>query len=191
MYRGKRAKGWTIKSGILLASLVLLTVLTVGTTVAFLMDDTNTVTNAFTPAHVSCAISETFDGTSKQYVKVQNTGDIDAYIRAEIVVNWVKSGTNKIVPVVPAGYDYTLTLNNTGWTAEQTDGYYYYTSKVAAGDFTTALIDLAEPKYPSGVTIANAPYRLQVEILAEAIQADGLGVDSAQEAWTKAGGGTS
>lgn len=188
MYRGKRAKGWNIKSGILLASLVLLIALTVGTTVAFLIDDTNTVVNEFDPAHVSCKIEETFKESKKTDVKVQNTGDIDAYIRAEILVNWVKAGTDKVVPVVPSGYSYRLTLNSTHWTAEQSDGYYYYTTKVAPDAYTKPLIDLAEPVYPTGVTVANAPYQLQVEIIAEAIQADGLGAASAQDAWDKAKG---
>lgn len=187
MYRGKRAKGWNIKSGILLASLVLLIALTVGTTVAFLMDDTNTVENTFQPAQVSCKIHETFtDAKEKKNVYVENTSNVDAYIRSQIVVNWVRAGTENVVPVVPAGYSYTLDLNSEDWTEK--DGYYYYTGKVEPDRLTKALIDSAKPVYPEGVTISDAPYHLQVTVLAEAIQAEGLGAASALEAWVKAKG---
>lgn len=189
MYRGKRAKGWNIKSGVLFASLVLLIVLTVGTTVAFLMDDTNTVENTFQPAQVSCKIHETFtDAKEKTNVYVENTSNVDAYIRAEILVNWVKAGTDKVVPVVPDGYSYTLNLNSTDWTEEQPDGFYYYETSVDPKAFTKELVNSASPVYPEGITIATAPYHLQVTILAEAIQADGLGAASAQDAWDKAKG---
>lgn len=183
MYRGKRAKGWNFKPGVLLASLVVLIALTVGTTVAFLVDDTNTVENTFRPAQVRCAIQEDFDGSEKKNVQVKNTSNIDAYIRAEIVVNWVDPEGN-VVPAAPAGYQWKLELNSTDWT--EGDGYYYYTGKVAPDALTNELIKSAKPTYPEGVNIANAPYRLQVEIIAEAIQADGLGADSAQDAWAKA-----
>lgn len=187
MYRGKRAKGWNIKSGVLFASLVLLIALTVGTTVAFLMDDTNTVENTFQPAQVSCAIQETFDGSTKQNVYAQNTSNIDAYIRAEILVNWVKKDGNayKIVPK-PTGYGNTEFQLGQNWVK---DGeYYYYTEKLAPGEKTTDLIDRIAPT-KDGTEYSpteNDTYFLQVEIIAEAIQADGLDAASAQKAWAKA-----
>ena len=184
MYRGKHVKRRNTKPGVLLASLVLLIALTVGTTVAFLIDDTNAVENTFQPAQVSCAIQETFDGNEKTDVKVKNTSNIDAFIRAEIIVNWVKAETGNIVPAVPAGYSYTLSLNTVDWT--ENGGYYYYSGKVAPDAVTKNLITSVLPVYPEGVNIANALYQLQVTILAEAIQADGLNATTAQEAWANA-----
>lgn len=181
MYHGKRAKGWNLKSGVLLASLVLLTALTVGTTVAFLIDNTNTVENTFQPAHVSCAIEEKFDEITKEYVKVRNTGNVSAYIRARVLVSWTKDG--KVIQK-PENCTAIIQEPASGWHKE--GDYYYYTIPVSAGGVTSELI----PKAIFTDQDATGA-KLRIDILAEAIQADGLGADSAQEAWTKAGGGTS
>lgn len=61
----------------------------VGSTVAFLVTKTAPVENKFTYASVSCTVSESFNGTTKEKVQIQNTGTTDAYIRATYVVNWL------------------------------------------------------------------------------------------------------
>ena len=37
-----------------------------------------------TPSHVSCEVTEKFDGETKSNVNVENTGDTDAYIRVRL-----------------------------------------------------------------------------------------------------------
>ena len=70
------------------------------------------------------------------------------------------------------------------WTFEENDGFYYWSSEVPATKFTGILIKSCSPV----VGKAPAGYNLHVEILAEAIQADGMGVSSAKDAWAIAKG---
>ena len=165
------------KGLITVVALVLLLCAAVGGTLAWMTAETPAVTNTFTPAHVTCWVDEDFNGTTKSDVKIKNTGDIDAYIREAIVVNWADaSGNVSGTPVTVNDYTMTLNLNSSGWV-EGTDGYYYYTSPVSPEDSTFNLIDTCEPvegQAPDG-------YKLQVTILAEAIQST---PDTAiKEAW--------
>ena len=67
---------------------------------------------------------------------------------------------------------------DTQWT--KAGDYYYYNSVVAKGASTGNLIDsVQETSAPTG-------YHLQVTIVAESIQAEGMGATSAQDAWAKA-----
>ncbi len=161
------------RSGILLAAVIVLLAGAVGGTWAFLVTQSEPVQNNFTYAHVSCTIKEKFDGTTKSDVKIQNTGDIPAYIRARIVVTWKDaSGNVSAVPVKDS--DYTMTMG-TGWT-KGTDGYWYCNTAVAAGGETPVLITKCEKKgaAPDG-------YDLSVEILADAIQSEPA--NAVKEAW--------
>ena len=161
------------RSGILLAAVIVLLAGAVGGTWAFLVAQSEPVQNNFTYAHVRCTIDEKFDGTTKSDVKIQNTGDIPAYIRARIVVTWKDAhGNVSAVPVKDS--DYTMTMG-TGWT-KGTDGYWYCKTTVDAGGETPVLITKCEKK-------GNAPkdYDLSVEILADAIQSEPA--SAVTEAW--------
>lgn len=152
------------RSGILLAAVIVLLAGAVGGTWAFLVAQSEPVQNNFTYAHVRCTIDEKFDGTTKSDVKIQNTGDIPAYIRARIVVTWKDaSGNVSAVPVKDS--DYTMAMG-TGWT-KGTDGYWYCNTAVAAGGETPVLITKCEKK-----GTAPKDYDLSVEILADAIQSE-------------------
>ena len=158
------------KAIVLILAAAVLTV-SVGVTVAFLTAETPPVTNTFQPVSVSCEVREDFNPASnvKDNVRVQNTGDISAYIRVAIVINWVSDSGSIYGGAPAAGSDYTITLagSQNGWFYG-TDGFYYYKEPVAAGAITKNLIDTIKP-----VTGA-APdgYTLSVQILATAIQAE-------------------
>ena len=167
---------------ILAASLLLAVCLTVGITVAWLRADTASRQNTFTLAKVSCEVEETFDGTVKEEVSIRNTGTADAYIRAAIVVTWMKDGDDSdqtVSSVVPQlDKDYTIQFTeNSGWIQLE-DGYWYYTKSVPVGGSTAELIDscilLDGAEAPEG-------YRLAVEIIASAIQSSPAKV--AEENW--------
>lgn len=160
-----------------LVALVLIICCTAGGTVAWLATSSGPVTNTFTPTHVTTEVHETFGNGVKSNVKIKNTGDIDAYIRAAIVVNWAKDGadgtngtTNTVYAGNPtAGTDYTIQLNTTDWFVGS-DGFYYYKKSVAPNDKTESLIISCteeKSKTPDG-------YHLQVTILADGIQAKGV-----------------
>ena len=163
------------RTAVLIMAVLLLFGAAVGSTVAFLIDKTAPVENAFEYAKVSCEVTENFTNKKKDNVQVKNTGTIDAYIRATYVVNWVDRDGN-IAASVPEGYSYNLTENpNSKWT-KGNGGYFYYLSPVAPGASTPGSLLTCTVTYP-----VNPEYTLSVEILAEAIQST---PDKAvQEAW--------
>lgn len=154
----------------LLAAVVLVSALAVGGTLAFILTQTEEKVNVFAPAKVACAVTETFDGTTKRNVAVQNTGDTAAYIRAAVIVTWMKDGNaadqNVTARLPQEGTDYELAYAADGWL-EGEDGYWYYRDPVAPQDSTGKLIERCVQ-----LATANAPdgYHLSVEIAASAIQ---------------------
>lgn len=155
-------------------ALVLILGAAVGGTLAYLVTQTNSLTNTFEPSRVSCEIDEEFDGTTKSNVTVQNTGDIDAYIRAKVVITWKDAAGNVYAAAPVEDKDYTITYG-AGWT-EGSDGIWYCNSRVTATGSTPELIEEC-----TQTGTAPAGYALSVEILAEAIQAEPAA--AVQEAW--------
>ena len=170
---------------VLLTAVALLFAAAVGGTIAYLMAQTSEVVNTFTPTNIDISVEEEFSGNVKENVVIRNNGNIPAYIRAMIIVTWQDEHGNVHAQKPVEVTDYTLVLGNSPWKKEN-DGFYYYQYPVAAEGITADLISSCTPvegKAPAG-------YNLHVEILAQAIQADGLGVSSAKEAFAAAKGGT-
>lgn len=163
----RRQKAKRVGSGFVL--LILAVVLAIGGTLAYIIANTVSVENKFTPGEVRCEVLEDpFDKITKSNVRIKNTGNTAAYIRATYVVTWQKDdGTvNGKMPVV--GTDYTIVFaDNTGW--ELIGDYWYYTSPVAAGGETGVLI--ASCKLAEGAAVPTG-YHLSVEIIASAIQSE-------------------
>ena len=164
----KAAHSGAKRSLVLVVSVLVLLLAVAGGTLAWLTAQ-DSVTNTFTPAHVTCTVEETFNGTEKTNVQIKNTSDIPAYIRAYIVVTWkdADDADDNVYGKLPVeGTDYTMTMSSgTAWK-KGSDGYYYYTSPVAADDTTGVLISSCTEKTEK----APAGYSLSVEIIAEAIQ---------------------
>lgn len=187
MYNGSHAKANNKprirmnKLAILFIAVVMLIGAVVGSTVAFLVTKTAPVENKFTYASVSCTVSESFNGTTKEKVQIQNTGTTDAYIRATYVVNWLnKDGSIAPVPqgTIPNGYELSISENpDKAWT-KGTDGYFYYLTPVAPGGLTDGSLVNCTVTYPQGV---EPEYILSVEILATAVQS--TPAKAVQEAW--------
>lgn len=155
------------KQPVALVALLVLLCCTVAGTLAYLVTSTDPVTNTFTPAHVSTAVDEDFDGITKRNVTIKNTGDIDAYIRVAVVANWANSAGDVYGGAVPTeGTDYTAPVLQNGWI--KVGDYYYYTSAVPAGSSTGTLFAPIEQL----TTCKDANYGLQVTILADGIQAE-------------------
>ena len=160
-------KKMTKKFWAVLVSLLLICAVGLGGTIAFLATDSNTVTNTFVTPKSDITVDEDFDGKVKSEVSVKNDSEYPVYIRAKVVVNWATEAGDILGDAPVLDEDYTLTLaEKTGWFLDE-DGYYYYSAKVAEGANTDILISECQPvagKTPEG-------YHLQVEILAESIQA--------------------
>ena len=159
------------KPAVLMASLLTVLCITVGGTLAYLVTQTDPVTNTFVPSKVQIEMDETIANNTKRDVKIANTGDAAVYIRAAVVVTWqdVAGAVYSKVPV--AGTDYTVTWNagaDKNWQ-RGSDGFYYFKQLVEVGESTDVLIASCAPvadKAPEG-------YSLAVEIIASAIQAEG------------------
>ena len=123
---------------------------------------------------MTCKVEESFDGAVKQNVRIRNTGDIDAFIRAMPVFTWV-DGEGKVLSDVPvAGTDYNIELGSEQWK-KGSDGFWYFSAAVAPNGTTEQMIQSVTPlKAPAG-------YQLQVQIIATAIQADPPA--AAESAW--------
>ena len=172
-------------------SIALLLTVSVGSTLAYLITSSEDVENTFTPSYVTCQIVETrFDPNgSKEGVYVTNTGNIDAYIRAAVVVTWKDAENGNVYGggKPEAGTDYTIEMDK-GWTYNTTDGFWYCNTAIEPGKDTPVLIKSCYPNADE----TPAGYGLNVEILAQAIQATGMtGTQSytAAEAWSLAKGG--
>ena len=153
------------KKSIALLALILILTITAGSTLAWLFATTGKVTNTFDLAHVDTKIEEVINGGVKEKVSVKNTGDIEAFIRAAVVLNLLDDDGN-----IVAGTPELTLVPETGWVKD--GGYYYYTSPVAAGSSVPLFTNVE----------ANA--KVQMTILAEAIQADPI--DAVKDAWGNA-----
>lgn len=117
------AHGGAKRSLVLVVSLLALLLVVAGGTLAWLTAQ-DSVSNTFTPAHVSCEVTEEFDGTVKSNVNVTNTSDIDAFIRVKLVTYRVNDAGQRIGG--KAEIDFTP---GTGWV--KYGDFYYYTKPVA------------------------------------------------------------
>ncbi|MFL2096500.1 hypothetical protein [Marinilactibacillus psychrotolerans] len=142
-------------------------------TYAYLQDSTPAVTNTFTPGKVATEIEETFDGSEKKDVKIENTENVPAYLRAAIIVNWVDADGDYAAEVPVLDEDYEIVINNTDWFEK--DGYYYHKTAVDPGKSTSVLINIAKPLKE------KEDYSLSIEILGSGIQA--MPDQAVEETW--------
>lgn len=156
--------------------LILLLGITITGVLAFLTDRESPVLNTFVPTEVTCSVEEDFfDKNVKKDVSVKNTCDIDVYIRAAIIVNWVDKDGNILGAVDES--DILLDIyEDKGWV-KGSDGYYYYGTKVSKDASTNHLIK--ECRLADG-TVATEGHYLSVEIIADAIQSS---PDIAVDVW--------
>ena len=168
------------RSFVLVVSVLALLVGIVGASVAYLSMKTGEVKNQFTYGKVSCEVLEDFDGTVKNNVRIKNTGNIPAYIRARVVVTW-KNENGDIYGTKPVlGEDYSFDFNSEKWIGMTTDSglYFYFPDPVELGAETTWM--LRDCKKTENANVPEG-YDLSVEILADAIQSEP--VSAVEEAW--------
>lgn len=182
MYKGKHLKHekpsrWN-KSKAMLVSLLLIIGITVGGTLAYIVADSGPVKNTFTPSEVTTTVDEDVSNGVKTSVRIKNTGDTTAYIRAAVVITWQDENGNVLGELPAEETDYTITYNlDSGWK-KGADGFYYWTAPVLSDDedafncHTGVLINSCEAKQTKTIgTGADAvTYSLAVEIIGSGIQ---------------------
>ena len=155
---------------LLVAAMTLLLTLVIGGTVAYLLDVTGPVENVFMPSDVTCYVYEEISGNQKTAIRIQNTGNIDAFIRVVVSANYVDAAGN----ICAAHNAPALPAPGSGWTLS--NGIYHYSEEVAPGGYTAPLFDGA-------VTLGTAAdgCTVKMEIAASAIQAAGGAREDAQK----------
>lgn len=169
-----RAKTW--KALIVAALAVVVLTAAVGGTMAWLSTNTNDLTNTFTPARVTCAVDETFNGQKKENVKIRNTGDTDAYIRAMVIGNWCDKDDKVVQSIDFDNMNYFGYLG-ANWF-QGSDGFYYYKEQVAPEASTGALFGYIVPKENDKPDGAD---HLEVNIVCQAVQS--TPAKAVTEAW--------
>ena len=174
----KKHRPGRAKALLLIASLAVLLTATVGSTAAWLVSKPAAVENDFVPGKVACQVLEKFDTESGAYVKrgvrVKNTGNTDAYIRVLLVFTWKDKDGNIFSNKPQEGNDYQIVMDDlTNWIMQKSDAgvYFYYKKPVAPSAETSKLIESL--RQIAGVTgPENGKYKLSVDILADAVQAN-------------------
>ena len=155
--------------------LILFLVLTVlvPSVFAYMIHKSQTVENAFIPGKVDCVINEIFENNIKSEIKVENTGNVKAYIRVRLVFNWVDSAGTVVARSL--GTMPGVSWDTINWIRDEADNTYYYKYPVEVGKETGDLLTAgctmnAVSEDTDGLTYYYYPV---MEVLAEAIQADG------------------
>lgn len=164
------------KSLVLLIALAVLLTCVVSGTAAYLAIRSGPVINTFTSAKLDTVIVEEFSKKNgKVSIKVENKGDIDAYVRVGVYGYWaVQAGNDNEKVVAP----WTPAVQCTAdW--QQAGDWYYYTRKLAPDALTSNLLK-------ESIKEANAPVHypnayLVVNVIHQSIQAEPVG--AVQDAW--------
>lgn len=132
---------------------------------AWLISTPEPVVNEFTPGEVTIQVDETFDGSTKSDVRIENTGNVPAYIRVALVPAWVDDEGN--IAAKPASLDdCTITLGdnfNQFWF-EGTDGFYYCKTFINPDKSTPILIKSCTVKGE------EHEYDFELQVIASAVQ---------------------
>lgn len=173
------------KIGIALLSLVVVLLLTTGSTIAYLHSKTDDVVNTFTIGNVTTEVDETFEETDDPWVfkkepKVKNTGYTHedgtatgnaCYVRVRIVASPEGQLELKVGDFSQKDWgDSELWAAN--WEKKE-DGYYYYQSPLEVGESTSPIFDTVEVKADYRTTIEG----FEVTVYQEAVQSSMTAVD--------------
>ena len=160
---------------LMLVSVALLLTVAVSSTLAFLTDRTEEVTNTFTPTTADITITDKVENGVKKDVVITN-GNVRAFVRAKVVANW------RVGDKIVAGWTDDISTYHAEWQPKD-DGFRYFHKAVEPNAvITPTLFDSYEPKRPAGVPEDAV---LIMDILVQAVQADGIETTDPVEAFNK------
>jgi hypothetical protein len=136
--------GNTKRLSIIIVGAILI-VASVSVTVAYIIIRSPEITNLFVPAKIDCQVLETetvIDGVvTKKSVRVQNTGNCDAYIRVRVVTYWEDSKGNLVARTSPENkFDGDWKYNDAAWIYDDTNQTFYHKAPIGANDVTAELL---------------------------------------------------
>jgi len=167
--------------------ILLILVASVGSVAAYMFKQTGTVNNILISAVVDCKVHEQVNGapgeittgnitaSSKDSIKIENTGNVKAYLRVKLVSHWEDADGNIVAKAsqMPA-----IDYDDGNWI-KGNDDTYYYKNPVDATDGTDLTAELL--KTPIELRKSDEGYYQVIEVFAEAIQAEPA--DAVTEAW--------
>lgn len=141
---------------VLIISTAILLLGAVGTTIAFIVDRTETASNIFDPPVVRI--------TLRDYDEITNIGTIPVYVRALAVVNWASTeDEHTILAEKPkVGEDLSITFITENWFLAS-DGFYYYKKMLQPGEHVALILEAIQNTEKLG-------YEMELTILSSAIQ---------------------
>ena len=146
-------------------------VVTAGT-IAYLQQEAKLV-NEFDAGKVEVSVDENFEENIKTDVRITNKGNVEAYVRAKILVYYVAEDGVVLGETPVLGTDYTMEMGDQANFIE-VNGVYYFTKPLPANASTDVLIQRCEEQTSvKGRTLV-------VDVLGEAIQAH---PDAVNDAW--------
>ena len=139
---------------------------------AWLISTPGPVVNEFTPGEVTIQVDETFNGTTKQNVRIKNTGNVPAYIRVALVPAWVDDEGN--IAAKPASLEQLDNDCNIAWGEDGngyeadwfigSDGFYYCKTVIEPDGSTPILIKSCTVKD------GEHEYDFELQLIASAVQ---------------------
>ena len=177
---GSRApRRYAMVKPLVMAALVLAVVGVAVSGVIAWLSTTSSVSNTFELGTVNPTVQETFEDpyTEKKDVKISNDGNVPIYVRAQVNIYWVDAEGNQLWEAPVAGEDYTITWGDDQKWAKGSDGFYYWTEPLKAGETTGLLID----KLTWTSANSSSGRTLVCDIAVQGIQAEPA--EAVQEAW--------
>ena len=122
---------------------IAIAVASISAVVAYMLRRSDEIKNTFIPADVNFKVVESFEDGAKTSVKVQNTGNIDSYVRIRVVTYWQDSKGNVVARTSPeVKFDTTWTYNTDAWIYDAQEQTFYYKEALGAHDTTDELLNL-------------------------------------------------
>ena len=147
---------------------------------AWLISAPGPVVNEFIPGEVTIQVDETFDGSTKSDVSIENTGNVPAYIRVALVPAWVDDEGNIAAKPASLKLDCDITWGKVGNGYEDdwfigSDGFYYCKTVIEPGKSTPILIKSCTVKD------GEHEYDFELQVIASAVQS--LPTSTVGEVW--------
>lgn len=186
----KAIKQAKVKAFITVASVIVIILATVTTSLAWLTSNAAPVENFFEVGKVTSKVDETFDNSCKTNVRIENTGTTDAYIRVMLIPVWKMKSTavdgtvSYVSTALETKNTYDITFkSDSGWT-QSADGYWYYSSPVAPTGYTDYLIESCTPKTvgEAGLSDEYSDMYFELTVICSAIQS--TPAEAVIEAWS-------
>lgn len=150
----------------------------IGSVFAYMFKKTEVVPNEFVPATVSCQVVETFSDNKKTSIQIENTSNIEAYLRLHLITYWIDEDDNILFKPLPDPYFTWSEENQKAWL--KVGDTYYYRYPVQPGSMTGNLLEGTQIELKENAE-GNRRNRQVVEVFAEAIQS--LPEEAVEASW--------